>query len=347
MTKKASLGQQLRMGVQKGLWKLGFHGAAPDRPSTLMVEPTNACNLKCPACPTGAGTLNRPPRAMTFDEFKSILDQALAPPGYLKQVTLFNYGEPFLCKDFLKMVRYAADHGLDTFTSTNGHFFGSDERAAAVVESGLSELLVCLDGADQETIGRYRKNSNLDEILDGIRRVLAARAKAGKANPLVELQFIVMKHNEHQCDLMREIARDLGVDRFVEKTVGINPTDPNFQTLARELLPEDLSKSRYERLADGSIRIQGEAPCGCDYINSTLVVNSNGDIVPCCYDIHSDHVMGNVFEQPLAGVWLGEKFQTFRKRVRASRANVPICRHCPDGRVTMRTVEDVDPSPMS
>ena len=25
---------------QKGLWKLGFHSVLPDRPSTLMVEPT-------------------------------------------------------------------------------------------------------------------------------------------------------------------------------------------------------------------------------------------------------------------------------------------------------------------
>ena len=103
--------------------------------------------------------------------------------------------------------------------------------------------------------------------------------------------------------------------------------------------------SEYDRYLSVSLhsllKRRGEAPRGCDYINSTLVVNSNGDVVPCCYDIHSDHVMGNVFEQPLAGVWLGEKFWTFRKRVRESRASIPICRHCPEGRVAMRTVEDV------
>ena len=164
---------------QKGLWKLGFHRVLPDRPSTLMVEPTNVCNLHCPACPTGAGILNRPPRAMSFDEFRNILDQALDPPGYLRRVTLFNYGEPFLCKDLLRMVRCAADRGLETFTSTNGQFFGGEKIADEVVASGLTELLVCLDGADQETISRYRKDANFDEILSGIRRILAARAKAG------------------------------------------------------------------------------------------------------------------------------------------------------------------------
>lgn len=326
---------------QKGLWKLGFHRALPDRPSTLMVEPTNACNLHCPACPTGAGILNRPPRAMSFDEFRKILDQALDPPGYLRRVTLFNYGEPFLCKDLLRMVRCAADRGLETFTSTNGQFFSGAKIADEVVASGLSELLVCLDGADQETISRYRKEANFDEILSGIRRILAARAKAGRAAPIVELQFIVMKHNEGQVERMRRIAADLGADRFIVKTVGISPGMPGFERLAEELLPADLSDSRYERRADGSFALKGKPGCGCEYVFSTLVVNSNGDVVPCCYDIHSEHVMGNLFRQPLAEIWLGEKFRDFRRRVSARRDAVAICRHCPEGRAPIRKTERV------
>ena len=332
----------LRQIWQKGLWKLGFRRVLPDRPSTLMVEPTNVCNLRCPACPTGAGLLNRAPRAMTLEEFAPVLDQALDPPGYLRRVTLFNYGEPFLCNDLLGMVRYAADRGLETFTSTNGQFFDSDGIVAEVVASGLTELLVCLDGADQETINRYRKNADFEEILDGIRRVLSARARAASATPRVELQFIVMKHNEQQADRMRRIAAELGVDRFVEKTVGIPPSMPGFQRLAEELLPADLAGSRYERRPDGTYALKGSPPCGCQYVFSTLVVNSNGDVVPCCYDIHSEHVMGNVFRQPLAEIWLGEKFREFRRRVmEGRRSHVPICRHCPEGRVPMRRDEAV------
>lgn len=353
---RPALRNLFRRSWQKGLWKLGFHRALPDRPSTLMVEPTNACNLHCPACPTGAGILNRAPRAMSFDEFRKILDQALDPPGYLRRVTLFNYGEPFLCPDLLRMVRCAADRGLETFTSTNGQFFGGAKIADEVVASGLTELLICLDGADQETISRYRKDANFDEILSGIRRVMAARAlrrspgrpersrtgaKPGPATPIVELQFILMKHNEGQVERMRRIAADLGVDRFIIKTVGISPGMPGFERLARELLPADLSDSRYERRADGSFALKGEAPCGCEYVFSTLVVNSNGDVVPCCYDIHSEHVMGNLFRQPLAEIWLGEKFRDFRRRVSARRDAVAICRHCPEGRAPIRKTEQL------
>jgi len=335
--------QFLRRLWQRGLWKLGFHSVLPDLPSTLMIEPTNVCNLNCPACPTGRGTLNRPPRTMKFDEFKGILDQALDPPGYLKRVTLFNYGEPFLCKDLLKMVRYAAGAGLETFTSTNGHFFGSEQAARDVVESGLTELIVCLDGADQETISRYRKNADFEEILQGIRRVVEAKSRLRAETPLVELQFIVMKHNEHQIERMREIARDLGVDRFIEKTVGVHAGDPAFQRLAADLLPADLSRSRYEKCDDGAYALKGEPPCGCEYIYSTMVVNSNGDVVPCCYDIESEYVMGNVFETPLAEIWRGEAFREFRKRVAHGRGSVRMCKFCPEGRVEMRSSEEVGP----
>jgi radical SAM protein with 4Fe4S-binding SPASM domain len=119
---------------------------------------------------------------------------------------------------------------------------------------------------------------------------------------------------------------------------------PDFERLAEELLPADLSASRYERRADGSFALKGRPRCGCEYVFSTLVVNSDGDVVPCCYDIHSEHVMGNLFRQPLAEIWLGEKFREFRRQVCARRDAVPICRHCPEGRVPVRKTESVGPA---
>ena len=331
----------LRRLWQNALWKLGLRSIVPELPSRLMIEPTSACNLQCPACPAGTGTLGRPTRQMTFEEFRNILDQALDPPGHLKAVTLFNYGEPFLCRDFLGMVRYASDKGLETFTSTNGHFFTSDESAAEVVESGLSELVICLDGADQETIQRYRRNADFGEILEGIRRVMRARKAAGRSLPVVELQFIVMKHNQHQRERMREIAAELGVDQFIEKTVGINPVDPNFQKLAEELLPDDLSGSRFERRPDGTVALKGKPPRHCEWLNSTLLVLSNGDVAPCCYDVYSSHIVGNAFREPLKAIWRGEKLNAFRQAVARSRDAIAICAGCPEGRMELLHKERV------
>jgi len=78
---------------------LGFKGITPHFPLFLMVEPTNVCNLRCPACPTGSGKLNRPKRMMRFEEYKRIIDQV---KNKVIGIALWNYGEPFLNKNFCK-----------------------------------------------------------------------------------------------------------------------------------------------------------------------------------------------------------------------------------------------------
>jgi len=58
---------------------------------------------------------------------------------------------------------------MDVITSTNGHFFKSEEFCSEVVKSGLQHLIICLDGADQETISKYRKNAKFEDIVNGLR----------------------------------------------------------------------------------------------------------------------------------------------------------------------------------
>ena len=54
---------------------MGMKNLVPTLPSYLLIEPVNFCNLHCPTCPTGSGRIQRPKRVMSFEEFKSIIDQ--------------------------------------------------------------------------------------------------------------------------------------------------------------------------------------------------------------------------------------------------------------------------------
>src|SRR5262245_62921425 len=44
-------------------------------PLIVSVEPTNACNMRCPMCPTGLGALQRPKGRMDVQGFARLLDQ--------------------------------------------------------------------------------------------------------------------------------------------------------------------------------------------------------------------------------------------------------------------------------
>jgi len=270
---------------------------------------------------------------MRFEEYKRIIDQV---KNKVIGIALWNYGEPFLNKELLQMIKYTVKAGIHVTVSTNGEFFNSFDFCKQVVQSGLHSLIICLDGANQETLSKYRVGSDFNTIIEGIRLLLKAREILGSKTPEVELQFIVMKHNEHQRNRMKHLARELGVDIYTEKTVGLDPNDPDFQSMAKELLPRDLSFSRFCILEDGSFGIKGQVPNHCSWVYHTTVINSDGTVVPCCYDLYSKYVMGNVFEESLEIIWKSDKYQNFRKIVNTDRKSIPMCNVCPIDRMPLK-----------
>lgn len=296
------------------------------RPYALMVEPTNLCNLKCPTCPTGAGTLGRPQGMMDVGLFKRLIDEV--GDGVL-DLTLHNYGEPFLHPGLSGMIRHAAAKGIRVHVSTNGHFFTDRAMVREVLQSGLARLKICLDGASQESLEVYRVNASFQKVKEGIQLVVAEKRALGLSLPDIDLQFILMRHNEHETGEMRRLAVELGVDLFDIKTVGMDSDDPDFARLAEKYLPRDADKRRYEVTPEGA-RLKAQVT-QCNWIYRTAVVNWDGSMVPCCHDTKSRHVFGNAFRDGgVAAVWQGPAYTSFRKTLREDILGMPLCKFCPE-----------------
>jgi Predicted Fe-S oxidoreductases len=266
---------------------------------------------------------------MTFDEFEIIISQI---KNRVTEILLWNYGEPFLNKDLLKMIKCASSANIDVITSTNGQFFKSEKFCMDIVKSGLKHLIICLDGADQDTLSKFRGKADYNDIINGIKFIIAAKKKLSSKIPIVELQFIVMKHNEHQREIMKQIAKQLSVDVYCEKTVVIYFNDPDFQHLSKELVPTDISSSRYTLKQDGTFELKGGIPNNCHIIDFQATINSDGTVLPCCYDLYSSYIMGNIFTENLKIIWMNKKYRDFRKRIRTDRRSIPICNICSEGR---------------
>lgn len=300
--------------------------AIASRPYSLMVEPTNLCNLKCPTCPTGAGTLGRAQGMMDLALYKRMIDEV---GDVVLDLTLHNYGEPFLHPDLAEMCRYAAAKGIRVHVSTNGHFFTDRAQVRAILQSGLAHLKVCLDGATQESLAVYRVNASFDKVKEGIRLVVAEKRALGLKLPDIDLQFILMRHNEHETDAMRALAVELGVDLFDIKSVGIDGDDPDFAALAEKYLPKDADKRRYELTPQGA-RLKAQVT-RCNWIYRTAVVNWDGSMVPCCHDTKSRHVLGNAFRDGgVTAVWQGKAYGAFRKALKEGLREMPLCQYCPE-----------------
>lgn len=293
------------------------------RPFMLMVEPTNFCNLKCPLCPSGNGQMKRPRGTMELGDFKHLVDQ-LGDEVFM--MMMWNQGEPYINKCFNHMVRYAHERGIFTFTSTNGHFVRNDEQARAIVESGLDELIVSLDGVDQETYEKYRVGGRIERVFEGIRLLVKAKEVLGSETPLINLQFIVMKHNERDLAEAELLAHGLKVDKFLVKTVQVYTSDD-----AEDFLPDEDAFSRYERQGGGLV-VKGQPTRGCKVLWYSSMVNWNGAVAPCCFDKDVDFEMGQAFNgQAFDEIWRGRAYMDFRRQVLADRGAFDMCRNCSEG----------------
>ena len=246
--------------------------------------------------------------------------QKLSP--HLLHLTLYFQGEPMLNPRFSEMVKLARKQNIFVASSTNGHFL-TQKNVNEIIKSGLSHLVISLDGLDQETYEKYRVNGDFQTVVEGIHRLVAARKALKSKAPFIELQFLVMRHNEHQLGQVGEFARNAGVDKFSFKTAQIYNFDKAFS-----VIPTLKSKSRYRQLPDGTWVMAKKIRNRCHRIWSSIVVTWDGKVVPCCYDKNADHQTGNLLEDSLKTAWKNQLSASFRKTVLTDRTQIDICRNC-------------------
>ncbi len=291
-------------------------------PISLSFEPTTACNLRCPECPSGLRSFSRPTGIMPEALFKKVIDELHDTLLYL----LFYFqGEPYLHPQFLDLVQYASQKGLYTATSTNAHFL-HPANAQKTVASGLNRLIVSIDGTTQDTYQQYRVGGKLDKVIEGTENILHWKRKLGARTPHVIFQFLVVRPNEHQVEEVKKLATSLGVDEVRFKTAQIydyRHGSPLMPTLDRY--------ARYRKQADGTYAIKNKLLNQCWKMWHSCVVTWDGQVVPCCFDKDASHSLGNVSQKSFREVWHGQAYKAFRARLLQSRSQIDICQNCTEG----------------
>ncbi|MGB0849877.1 MAG: radical SAM/SPASM domain-containing protein [Bacteroidia bacterium] len=290
-------------------------------PISVSIEPTTACNLRCPECPSGMRSFSRPTGSLDVELNISIIDQLKEDLTY---ITYYFQGEPYLNQDFTRMVSYASKVKIYTATSTNGHYL-TDENCKKTIESGLKKIIVSVDGVSQSSFAKYRVGGNLEKVIEGTKNILHWKKKLGSRTPLVEWQFIVFSHNEHEIERVNDLAKDLAVDRLTIKTAQIY----DFEN-GNELIPINNEYSRYRKNQD-RFTIKNRLLNHCWRMWSGCVITWDGKVVPCCFDKDGAYQLGKLENMTFKSIWEGVDYNRFRKLILKSRSNIDICRNCSEG----------------
>ena len=304
------------------LWAKWFKRVMrPPMPFALSIEPTTACNLGCPACPSGLKAFTRPTGKIDLQQHENWLNQV---SKYVFYINYYFQGEPFLHPQFLELIKAADQRKIYTATSTNAHFI-TPEKAKEIVHSGLNRLIISIDGLTQETYEQYRVHGKLDKVLVGAKNLVEARKVAGKG-PFLIFQFLVVRANEHEVSAVFELAKELGIDEVRIKTAQFYDYENG-----NELMPENPEYERYVKQKDGTYRFKYKGGNHCWRMWSSSVITWDGKIVPCCFDKDAQHTLGDLQEQTFREIWQNPAYVSFRKQVFTARESIDICTNCSEG----------------
>ena len=275
------------------------------RPFEWEIDTTNICQLQCPLCHTGLGTVNRDKGLMHFDTYARIVDQIEHSCVWL---SLYSWGEPFLNPQIDRFITHAHEKRIATIVSSNLNKPLTPEMAERLVRSGLDVLIISMDGISQDVYQVYRINGHLERVLDNIRLLVQKRAELGSGTPVLEWQFIVMRQNEHQVEEARRMAQDLGVDAFTPKRVDFPHGEDDLE-LARQWLPEAELEAR---MADPFRKPYSEEGTRCLRLWRSGVVNWDGGYAPCCYLTDAADDFGDASRQSVKEIWNNDHYQVAR-----------------------------------
>jgi len=294
--------------------------ARPERPwgwpTHLQIEPDARCNLRCVICPVTTG-MGRPAGSMSLGMFRKLIDDV---GDYVFLILLWDWGEPFLNPSLFEMISYARARGIKVICSTNAQLLGQNNRAEELVRSGLDTLVVAMDGISQETYELYRERGNLEAVLEGIRTLVARKRERNAERPLINLRFLVMKHNESEVPRLKDLAMSLGVDVLSLKTLNPYGSDT-------ELLPENPGYRRFRYADDGQTPLR-RAHNPCKNLWNMPAIHWNGTVALCTYDYEEEYALGDLGTDSFRDIWHGAEYRRLRRQFRADWERIDLCNHC-------------------
>ncbi len=316
-------------------------------PRSIYIEPTSRCNEFCQQCPRTLLT-REDDRDLSYDNFRYIVDQF----PVLERVVLHGLGEPLLNKELPRMISYLKERGTYVLFNSNGIAL-TEKRGQALIDAGLDEYRLSMDGSSRETYAHVRGVDAFDKIWRNIRAFTTKQRALDVNKPAVSLWFTAMRENLHELPGLITLASEAGIkevhmQRLVYFEEGLAASE---QSLFRSASQEELDVVRTsEQLClehgitfsaagtatpiDSLTRDFGERPwSGCRRPYTLTYITSSGNILSCCFapfghksarEYKEERVLGNIFEESIADIWQGERYQEFR---RAFESHQPA-KHC-------------------
>src|SRR5712691_5666943 len=180
--------------------RLAELGQPLESPTEAYFEVANRCNSKCSTCPLTYAP-HEDARQLSIDDFRSLVDQL---PN-LRRAVMQGIGEPLLNRDLAAMIRHLKDRGVYVVFNTNAALL-TRRRQLELIDSGLDELRVSLDGSTPETYLRVRGIPAFERVVTNVSDMVRTQRELGVTTPRVSFWVTGMRENLHELPGVIDLA---------------------------------------------------------------------------------------------------------------------------------------------
>jgi MoaA/NifB/PqqE/SkfB family radical SAM enzyme len=304
-------------------------------PVEAYFEVANRCNSLCATCPLTFAP-QESAHNLGLEEFEALVAQL---PD-LKRAVMHGIGEPLLNRDLPKMIRHLKERGVYVLFNTNAALL-TRRRQVDLIESGLDELRISVDGSTPETYLKVCGIPVFDRVIENAAEMVRTKRELGASTPRLSFWVTGMRENLPELPGVIETAARIGVEevylqRMVFSDIGLAIEEQSIYQGFREQAEQIIAQA--EALADQlSVRFRGAGAVspreaiveradtpfpwqGCSRPLRLAYITANGNALPCCiapftgapYD---GIILGNYIRDGVEAVWQSERYQQFRERL--------------------------------
>ena len=273
-----------------------------DYPPYLQIEPTSICNYRCVFCYQTDNKFNKKSNGymghMNYKTFKLLIDQA---EGNIEFISLASRGEPLLCPDIKKMLKYTRNKFLNLKINTNASLL-NEEMAHSILNSGVKTLVFSADAADSKLYSKLRVNGKFEKIIKNIKQFNKIKNQHYSNSKIITRVSGVKVNSEQKLDEMENYWGDL-----VDQVAFVN----------------------YVPWENVYLQSNTNIDKPCSDLWRRMFVWWDGKINPCDVDYKSELALGKIKNKNISELWKSTKYNFIRHRHEEKlRSKVSPCNKC-------------------
>ena len=312
----------------------------------IGLELNNTCNIRCTFCPVTFPELQRPKQERILDKeviFKVL--EEIKEDGTLQNVTLNDYGEPFMYPYLEDVFRFCKENRLRMRFATNGTYF-NDKNIELLRKYQPEEMVISVQCFQKESYQKVKGTKiDYDSWLDQIANFL----KTHKEEDLDINVQVAIASNSHNSLRNRVLGLRLGdtnlpypdkkfyqeLNLFIEsfcvdrmnidfKEKEINKKKYSMYTRYYQITPK--IGFEIKGFEDSTHYYNFKEAKYVDCYLPYLIINSQGKLLMCCTDYIAGTSLGNIKEKSIKEI-LVENYDVFINKYYC-KGRIELCRKC-------------------